>query len=69
MISTCHTAAIPAPENREQVHQTKVGFLPDCDKNKPCNIQGRSAVCGHWGHSTGDNLGVKRREDEATNRQ
>ncbi|XP_038191499.1 prolactin-3B1-like [Arvicola amphibius] len=23
MISTCHTAAIPAPENREQVHQTK----------------------------------------------
>ncbi|XP_041488962.1 prolactin-3B1-like [Microtus oregoni] len=23
MISTCHTAAIPTPENREQVHQTK----------------------------------------------
>ncbi|CAO2595584.1 PRL3B1 [Lemmus lemmus] len=23
MISTCHTSAIPTPENREQVHQTK----------------------------------------------
>ncbi|XP_051050052.1 prolactin-3B1-like [Phodopus roborovskii] len=24
LLSTCHTASIPAPENREQVHQTKI---------------------------------------------